>query len=1040
MRQGLGLAGAFDDLNAQVERLDAGRLPLPGQYAIALALVALALFARGLLDPLLQDRLPFLPVFAVLLILIVAVRPGPFVVAAIAGGLGTSFMFFPVRGSVELDAVGWASLGVYLFTILCAAVAAILVTRVRKQELVAHSAAAQQREALRVTLASIGDAVITTDEEGNVEFLNDVAVELTGWTREAAIGRPLTEVFRIISEETRQPVEDPVTRVIKLGQVAGLANHTILIHRDGSERAIDDSAAPIRDSSQRIVGVVLVFRDVAIRRETERRLVRSEHELADFFENATLPMHWIGPDGTILRANRAELKMLGYSAEEYVGHNISEFHVDASELGSIFRCLNNADSLHDFPARMRCRDGSERDVLISSSVYRENGRFSHTRCLTLDITDRKRAEQHLRESEERFRLMADAAPVLIWLSGPDKKRTWFNRTWLEFVGRTMDEELGYGWVENVHPDDRDECLRKYNEALDARRPLAMEYRLRNAKGGYRWILVSGVPRFAAEGAAFAGYIGSCVDIDDRKKIEVALALSESRFRRLADANLIGVGFGDGQGNVTYVNDEMLRMMGRSREDFEAGRVNWRQAIAPEYMETYRRTTEKLLKEGSVVGYEKAFMHPDGERTYFLGAAALLESGSNAHVRIALDLTKLKRSEHERELLVAQLRQADQRKDEFLAVLAHELRNPLAPIRNSLEVVKRSPADGDLLRPTIETMERQLNHMVRLIDDLFDVSRITHNRLELRRATCDLQSIIAQALQTIRPLADARRHTIEVRSPDELIVLDADAVRLTQVFINLLDNACKYTDPGGRVRLTAERDGQQVVVTVEDNGLGVSADMLPSIFDMFTRADHSLEREQGGLGLGLTLVKRMVELHGGTVSANSAGKGQGSRFTVRLPALSTDAAVVVHDPTPVTVPSGPYRILVVDDNRDASETLATLLRLTGHETRTAFDGKEAIAAAAQFRPDVVLLDIGLPRTNGYDVARHLRTQSWGRDAKLIALTGWGQDEDRRKSQEAGFDAHIVKPVDHAYLIQLLASLASKQQPVHARGGASAKSAH
>jgi CheY-like chemotaxis protein len=263
----------------------------------------------------------------------------------------------------------------------------------------------------------------------------------------------------------------------------------------------------------------------------------------------------------------------------------------------------------------------------------------------------------------------------------------------------------------------------------------------------------------------------------------------------------------------------------------------------------------------------------------------------------------------------------------------------------------------------------------------------------------------------------------VRLPDAPIHLDADAVRLAQVFINLLDNACKYTKRGGLLRLTAELYGEQVVVTVQDNGIGIATDVLPSIFDMFTRADHSLERDQGGLGLGLTLVQRMVQLHGGTVSAFSAGRDQGSRFTVRLPVLSSVTTVVVHDAEPRVSPAERYRILVVDDNRDASESLATLLRLTGHETLTAYDGKQAITAAASFRPDVVLLDIGLPQANGYDVARELRTQSWGRGALLIALTGWGQEEDRRRSQDAGFDAHIVKPVDHAYLVRLLAGLAA-----------------
>jgi PAS domain S-box-containing protein len=260
-------------------------------------------------------------------------------------------------------------------------------------------------------------------------------------------------VFHVISEVTREPVENPVARVISLGQVVGLGNHTILVDRHGRERAIDDSAGPIRDKANHIVGVVLVFRDVAARRETELRMARSERELADFFENATVPMHWIGPDGNILRANRAELQMLGYSDDEYIGHNISEFHVDEAQFNALFQSLTSGDSLHDFAARMRCRNGSIRDVLISSSVYYDSGSFRHTRCQTLDITDRKRAEEQLRESEERFRRMADAAPVLIWLSGPDKQRIWFNRTWLEFVGRTMEQDTGDGWLENVHPDD-----------------------------------------------------------------------------------------------------------------------------------------------------------------------------------------------------------------------------------------------------------------------------------------------------------------------------------------------------------------------------------------------------------------------------------------------------------------------------------------------------------------------------------------------------------------------------------------------------------
>jgi CheY-like chemotaxis protein len=312
-------------------------------------------------------------------------------------------------------------------------------------------------------------------------------------------------------------------------------------------------------------------------------------------------------------------------------------------------------------------------------------------------------------------------------------------------------------------------------------------------------------------------------------------------------------------------------------------------------------------------------------------------------------------------------------------------------------------------------------MVRLIDDLLDVSRITHNRLELRRTICDLRSVVEQALQTVRPLADAKGHQLDVTLPDEPVYLDADPVRLTQVLINLLDNACKYTDPGGQVILVARRQGEEVVVRIEDTGHGISQDMLPVVFEMFTRVDQSLERDQGGLGLGLTLVRRMLELHGGRVDAWSAGRGQGSVFTVHLPALARGFTTAASDARKTETRADAQRILVVDDNRDATETLAALLQLSGHETATAYDGKSAIEIAESFRPDVLLLDIGMPELNGYEVARRVRALPWGGETTLVALTGWGQEDDRRRSQDAGFDAHLVKPVDHAQLMQLLASV-------------------
>jgi signal transduction histidine kinase len=387
--------------------------------------------------------------------------------------------------------------------------------------------------------------------------------------------------------------------------------------------------------------------------------------------------------------------------------------------------------------------------------------------------------------------------------------------------------------------------------------------------------------------------------------------------------------------------------------------------------------------------------------------------------VSQDITERRRLEDNLRQLAADLSVLDRQKNEFLATLAHELRNPLAPLGNMLEVLKRAEDDAPSRALALTTMERQLRQMVRLVDDLLDLNRITHNRLELRKDVTDLNAVVEQAVEASRPLAEASGHELKTVLPAVPVMLSADAVRLGQVFGNLLNNASKYSEPGGTITVRVERQADEAVVTVADTGAGIPADRLSGIFDMFTQVETSRERSQGGLGIGLTLVRRLAEMHGGSVEARSAGLGQGSQFVVRLPIVLERASA----PAP-SVPPGaiaPRRILVVDDNRDAAASLAMLLEFDGHAIVTAHDGPAAYAAADTHRPEVALLDIGLPVMDGYEVCRRIREQPWGRPMLLVALTGWGQEEDRARTRESGFDAHLVKPVNYTDLMALLGSL-------------------
>lgn len=387
---------------------------------------------------------------------------------------------------------------------------------------------------------------------------------------------------------------------------------------------------------------------------------------------------------------------------------------------------------------------------------------------------------------------------------------------------------------------------------------------------------------------------------------------------------------------------------------------------------------------------------------------------------------LRDSEERLRQINEQLAAASRYKDEFLATLSHELRNPLAPVRNALQIMKLVRNNAEAVDQARLVIERQVSHLVRLVDDLMDVSRISRNKLDLRRETVELASVVQAALETSRPWIDAAGHQLTTDLPAEPVYLEGDHVRLAQVFSNLINNAAKYTQRGGHIWVTAEVRGSEAVVTVRDNGMGIPREKLPHVFEMFTQIDRSLERSHGGLGIGLSLVQRLTFMHGGSVEAHSKGQGQGSEFVVRLPVKPSTLAPLAaagHLEAPAST-TAQCRVLVVDDNRDSAASLSLLLGLMGHEVRTAHDGLEAIEVAEAFQPDVILLDIGLPKLNGFDACRRIRATPAGKDMMLIAMTGWGQEEDRQRSRASGFDLHLVKPLDPQALGKLLAELHNK----------------
>lgn len=635
---------------------------------------------------------------------------------------------------------------------------------------------------------------------------------------------------------------------------------------------------------------------------------------------------------------------------------------------------------------------------------------------TGDYLERYAIQQAVNVSEERFRLFMGATSDMVYRMSPD----WTEMRYLQGRNFVADlHEPSERWLDvYILPEDQPRLLAEIGRAVAQKDIFELEHRVIRIDGSMGWTHSRAVPVLDDNGELIE-WFGAASNITSRKNAEQALRLSQQRYHTLFDSIdegycVIRMEF-DAQGNgrdyiFLEVNQAFERHTGMKDP---LGRSML--AMVPEHDLHWFQIYGEIAKTGASRRFE---MPADAMGRYYDVYAFRIGPAEDAQVAVLFsDISARKRFE-------AEQREAIRRKDEFLAVLAHELRNPMAPLRTGLSVLQLANGDPDTTARMLPLLQRQVDHMVRLVDDLLEVSRVSGGKVDLRLEPVDLSMALRGAVETSRPLIDAGHHRLLLDLPGEPLTVNADPVRLSQIISNLLNNSAKYTDQGGRIELRAERDGSDVLIIVQDNGRGIAPEMLPRIFDLFAQSPQTAGMSQGGIGIGLTLVRSLVEMQGGRVEAHSAGLGQGAVFSVRLPLLQAQRAGQPQPPAPeprAQAAMARKRVLVVDDNIDAAEGLQLLLDLLGMEVRMAHDGASGLAAAAAFAPDLVLLDIGMPDMDGFELARRLRAAHGAQCPKLVVVSGWGQPDDRQRSQDAGVDAHLVKPVGLEQLQEVLNSV-------------------
>ncbi|WP_035984862.1 PAS domain S-box protein [Leptolyngbya sp. KIOST-1] len=915
------------------------------------------------------------------------------------------------------------------------------------------------------------------------------------------------------------------------------------------------SAFALKDPQNRRFAIL--FTDI-----TDRR--RAERERERFLAVGSDLQVISGSDGYFKWVSPTLERLLGWTPEEMTARPWVEFiHPDdldrtLKQDANLFRV---SQDLLSFENRYRHKDGSYRWFLWNAQPYPTEQLIY---AAAIDITDLKRTESNLRESETRFRQMTDAAPMMVWLAEPDQRCIYFNQSWLAFTGRTLEQETGLGWTEGIHPDDAEFCLGIYTHAFNARTPFQMEYRLRHASGEYRWVFDVGEPRFSSDGS-FLGYIGSCFDIhnrkqaeetlrqretelrlvtnavpaliafvdaeqryrfnnqgyenwfgqsaaeiygkplwevmgqeayervrpyveqvlagqqvtfersvefqngriryltatyvprfsdqgrvegfvalitdlSDRKQAEIALSQSEERYRYLVESIPQLVWTANPEGMIVDTNQRWLSFTGLSLEQVQA--EGWQTVVYPEDVPTLAQNWAIAQQQGTNYQAEGRMRRADGVYRWHLHQAVPMKDPEGRVLKwfgTATDIEDQKQLEQQRSQLLRQERAAraaaeaaSRTKDEFLAVVSHELRSPLNPILGWATLLQTGTLSDAKTRQALAVIERNARLQTELIDDLLDVSRMLRGKLEINATAVNLAATIRAAVETVRLAAEAKSIALDVHLDNSSGLVSGDSTRLQQVVWNLLSNAVKFTPTGGQVTVgLARADDNQAVITVSDTGKGIAQDFLPLMFDYFRQADSATTRQFGGLGLGLAIVRHLVELHGGTICADSPGEGQGATFTVTLPTLARQPDA---DPGPGPPECGlnlsGTRLLVVDDEADTRNFIVFLLEQAGATVVSAASADAALAALKQSPPQVLISDVGMPEVDGYMLMRQIRAlpPDQGGQVPAIALTAYARETDQEQALTAGFQRHIPKPVQPAALVQALVELLQAGHPV------------